>query len=92
LVASTSRSRTSSGTGIAGDDRNSNGETGSGADAVPYFRVFNPVLQGEKFDPDGACVRRFVPELTALPAPPIHCPWSASPLELAAAGVELGTT
>jgi len=65
---------------------------GSGADAAPYFRVFNPVLQGEKFDPDGAYVRRWVPELTGLPATLIHQPWSAAPLELAAAGVDLGKT
>jgi len=63
---------------------------GSGADAAPYFRVFNPVLQGEKFDPEGTYVRRWVPELARLPAPLIHRPWSATPLELASAGVELG--
>jgi deoxyribodipyrimidine photo-lyase len=63
---------------------------GSGADAAPYFRVFNPVLQGEKFDPDGAYVRRWVPELARLPAKLIHQPWSATPLELASAGVTLG--
>jgi deoxyribodipyrimidine photo-lyase len=49
---------------------------GSGADAAPYFRVFNPVLQGEKFDPDGDYVRRWVPELAALPAAAIHRPWT----------------
>jgi deoxyribodipyrimidine photo-lyase len=65
---------------------------GSGADAAPYFRVFNPVLQGEKFDPDGAYVRRWVPELDRLPAPLIHRPWTATPLELGSAGVELGRT
>jgi deoxyribodipyrimidine photo-lyase len=65
---------------------------GSGADAAPYFRVFNPVLQGEKFDPDGAYVRYWVPELAQLPANVIHRPWSAMPLELAAAGVVLGKT
>jgi deoxyribodipyrimidine photo-lyase len=65
---------------------------GSGADAAPYFRVFNPVLQGQKFDPDGAYVRRFVPELAGLPASLIHQPWSAAPLELKSAGVELGDT
>jgi deoxyribodipyrimidine photo-lyase len=48
---------------------------GSGADAAPYFRIFNPVLQGEKFDPDGAYVRRFVPELAALPDRAVHAPW-----------------
>jgi deoxyribodipyrimidine photo-lyase len=62
---------------------------GSGADAAPYFRVFNPVLQGEKFDPDGVYVRRWVPELARLPAPLIHRPWSATPFELASAGVTL---
>jgi deoxyribodipyrimidine photo-lyase len=65
---------------------------GSGADAAPYFRVFNPVLQGETFDPDGRYVRRWVPELGRLPAPLIHRPWSATPLELASAQVELGVT
>jgi deoxyribodipyrimidine photo-lyase len=65
---------------------------GCGADAAPYFRVFNPVLQGEKFDPDGAYVRRWVGELASLPAPLIHQPWRATPLELASAGVELGRT
>jgi deoxyribodipyrimidine photo-lyase len=66
--------------------------TGSGADAAPYFRVFNPVLQGEKFDPGGAYVRRWVPELARLPTRAIHRPWSANPLELAEAGVEFGKT
>jgi deoxyribodipyrimidine photo-lyase len=65
---------------------------GCGADAVPYFRVFNPILQGEKFDPDGAYVRRWVPELEALPAHLIHQPWKAAPLELQSAGVRLGRT
>jgi len=65
---------------------------GCGADAAPYFRVFNPVLQGEKFDPEGAYVRRWVPELAAVPSKWIHQPWSAPPVELAAAGVELGRT
>ncbi|MGJ5204902.1 cryptochrome/photolyase family protein [Bradyrhizobium sp. HKCCYLR20261] len=63
---------------------------GSGADAAPYFRVFNPVLQGEKFDPQGAYVKRWVPELARLPAPLVHQPWAAKPLELAEAGVALG--
>jgi deoxyribodipyrimidine photo-lyase len=65
---------------------------GSGADAAPYFRVFNPILQGEKFDPDGRYVRRWVPELAQLPTDVIHRPWTAAPLELKSAGVELGTT
>ncbi len=62
---------------------------GCGADAAPYFRVFNPVLQGEKFDPDGEYVRHWVPELAKIKSKNIHRPWSA-PLELAAAGVTLG--
>jgi deoxyribodipyrimidine photo-lyase len=65
---------------------------GSGADAAPYFRVFNPILQGEKFDPDGVYVRRWVPELAELPARVIHQPWTATPLELAGSGVILGKT
>ncbi|MBL8574007.1 MAG: deoxyribodipyrimidine photo-lyase [Hyphomicrobiaceae bacterium] len=63
---------------------------GSGADAAPYFRVFNPILQGEKFDPDGAYVARYVPELARLPASVIQKPWTASPQTLHAAGVRLG--
>jgi len=65
---------------------------GSGADAAPYFRVFNPILQGEKFDADGGYVRRWVPELAQLPAGVIHRPWTTAPLELASARVELGKT
>ncbi len=65
---------------------------GSGADAAPYFRVFNPILQGEKFDPEGNYVRRWVPELAKLPKKMIHQPWEATPLELASAGVALGNT
>lgn len=64
--------------------------SGCGADAAPYFRVFNPVSQGQKFDPDGAYVRRWVPELARLDADLIHAPWTASPIELSAAGVSLG--
>lgn len=63
---------------------------GSGADAAPYFRIFNPVLQGEKFDPDGTYVRTYVPELARLPARLIHKPWEAPSLELARAGIRLG--
>ncbi len=63
---------------------------GSGADAAPYFRIFNPVLQGAKFDPDGAYVRRFVPELARLPDAHIHAPWEAPAMVLPAAGVVLG--
>ncbi len=66
--------------------------TGAGADAAPYFRIFNPVLQGERFDPDGTYVRRWVPELARVDAPHIHAPWRAPPEALAAAGVALGKT
>lgn len=65
---------------------------GCGADAAPYFRIFNPVLQGEKFDSDGDYVRRWVPELARLPSKWIHSPWQAPPAKLTAAGVELGRT
>jgi deoxyribodipyrimidine photo-lyase len=63
---------------------------GCGADAAPYFRIFNPVLQGEKFDPEGAYVRRYVPELARLPSRFIHRPWEAPVLVLKDAGVTLG--
>jgi deoxyribodipyrimidine photo-lyase len=65
---------------------------GSGADAAPYFRIFNPVLQGEKFDPDGTYVRTFVPELKKLDTKHIHQPWRAPDDALAKAGIELGST
>ncbi|MFZ4531258.1 MAG: cryptochrome/photolyase family protein [Alsobacter sp.] len=65
---------------------------GSGADAAPYYRIFNPVLQGETYDPQGDYVRRYVPELDRLPAPMIHRPWTATPAELRAAGVVLDET
>jgi deoxyribodipyrimidine photo-lyase len=63
---------------------------GCGTDAAPYFRIFNPVAQGERFDADGAYIRRWLPQLAQLPARLIHRPWEATPLELAAAGVRLG--
>ena len=64
---------------------------GCGADAAPYFRIFNPVSQGQRFDPDGAYVRAWVPELARLPSALIHAPWTASPAQLEDAGVRLGT-
>lgn len=63
---------------------------GCGADAAPYFRIFNPMTQGKRFDPDGAYVRRFVPELAGLPDRYIHEPWEAPAGVLESAGVELG--
>lgn len=65
---------------------------GCGADAAPYFRIFNPVTQGRKFDPVGDYVRRFVPELAGLDTRYIHAPFEAPELELTAAGIELGRT
>lgn len=65
---------------------------GCGADAAPYFRIFNPVLQGKKFDNAGDYVRRWVPELKDLPSRHIHEPWTAPQSVLQAAGVRLGHT
>ena len=63
---------------------------GSGADAAPYFRIFNPMTQGSKFDPDGVYVRRFCPELSKLDDKAIHAPFELTDIELAAAGIRLG--
>ncbi len=65
---------------------------GCGVDAAPYFRVFNPVSQGEKFDPEGEYIRKWVPELSRMPNRWIHSPWEAPPIVLKAAGVELGAS
>ena len=65
---------------------------GTGVDAMPYIRVFNPVTQGEKFDPKGEYIRRWVPELKGLSDKTINQPWSASADELKRAGVILGKT
>jgi deoxyribodipyrimidine photo-lyase len=63
---------------------------GCGCDAQPWFRIFNPDLQGRKFDPEGAYVRRWIPELTRLPARFIHAPHAAPPQVLADAGIRIG--
>lgn len=65
---------------------------GCGVDAQPWFRVFNPVAQGRKFDPEGGYVRRWVPELAGLPARWIHAPWEAPGEVLEGAGIRLGRT
>jgi deoxyribodipyrimidine photo-lyase len=65
---------------------------GCGADAAPYFRIFNPVLQGEKFDKEGAYVKKWVPELKLLPAKYIHSPWTAPIETLQKANIKLGET
>jgi deoxyribodipyrimidine photo-lyase len=62
----------------------------SGCDAQPYFRIFNPVSQSEKFDPAGRFIRRYLPQLAALPDEALHAPWQARPVDLAAAGLVLG--
>ncbi|GKS74855.1 DNA photolyase family protein [Acidovorax sp. SUPP950] len=62
----------------------------SGCDAQPYFRIFNPVSQSEKFDRDGQFIRRYLPQLAGLQGKALHAPWTAAPLELQAAGVVLG--
>jgi deoxyribodipyrimidine photo-lyase len=77
---------------LASNSANWQWVAGCGADAAPFFRVFNPVLQGQKFDPDGIYVRRFVPELGKLPNRYIHAPWEAPKAALTAAGVTLGRT
>jgi deoxyribodipyrimidine photo-lyase len=79
---------------VDGDPAANNGgwqwSAGTGTDAAPYFRVFNPVTQGRKFDPDGDYVRRWLPALAGVPTPAIHEPWRLSPAEQRAAGCVLG--
>jgi len=65
---------------------------GCGADASPFFRIFNPAKQGEKFDPEGSYVRRWVPEIASLENRFVHAPWTAPAATLAAASIELGRT
>lgn len=81
---------------VDGDWANNNAgwqwSAGSGCDAQPYFRIFNPVAQGRKFDPNGAYVRRWVPEIAALETRYIHDPWAAPDRVLEEAGVTLGET
>jgi deoxyribodipyrimidine photo-lyase len=79
---------------VDGDPAANNGgwqwSAGTGTDAAPYFRVFNPVLQGEKHDPQGAYVRRWVPELAQVPTEHVHSPWEMSPEEQVNAGCIVG--
>ena len=65
---------------------------GCGADAAPYFRIFNPVVQGHKFDPDGKYVRKYIPEIASLPNKYLFSPWEASEAILKQSGIELGST
>jgi deoxyribodipyrimidine photo-lyase len=62
----------------------------TGCDAQPYFRIFNPVSQSEKFDPEGKFIKRYLPQLAGLPGKLLHAPWQARPVDLAAAGITLG--
>jgi deoxyribodipyrimidine photo-lyase len=62
----------------------------TGCDAQPYFRIFNPVSQSRRFDPDGRFIRRYLPVLARLPDDLIHAPWLARPVDLAAAGIQIG--
>ena len=63
---------------------------GCGADAAPYFRIFNPITQGKKFDPDATYIKKYVPELSALPIEHIFSPWEAPEATLETSGVILG--
>ncbi len=63
---------------------------GVGTDAAPYFRIFNPILQGKKFDPQGAYVRRWVPELASVPDEHIHTPWTLPLTDQARLGISIG--
>jgi deoxyribodipyrimidine photo-lyase len=62
----------------------------TGCDAQPYFRIFNPVSQSQRFDPRGRFIRRYLPVLANLPDELIHAPWLARPVDLAAAGITIG--
>ena len=64
----------------------------TGCDAQPWFRIFNPVSQSRKFDPEGRFILKYLPQLSGLPVDALHAPWTASPVELAAAGVTLDQT
>ncbi len=79
---------------VDGDLASNNGgwqwAAGTGTDAAPYFRIFNPISQGMRFDPLGTYVRQWVPELSRLPVASVHRPWETAPLLLADAGVSLG--
>lgn len=81
---------------VDGDHAANNGGwqwvAGSGTDAQPYFRIFNPISQGQKFDPNGAYVRHYVPELASVPDKYIHAPWTMPASEQAKAKVEIGKT
>jgi deoxyribodipyrimidine photo-lyase len=75
---------------LASNNGNWQWAASTGCEAQPWFRIFNPVTQSQKFDAEGHFIRRYLPQLAKLPNDLIHTPWRASPVELAAAGLELG--
>jgi deoxyribodipyrimidine photo-lyase len=75
---------------LAANNGNWQWAASTGCDAQPYFRIFNPVTQSERFDPQGAFIRRHVPELGRVPAKWIHAPWTMPPAEQAACGLRIG--
>ena len=81
---------------VDGDEANNTSQwqwiAGTGADAQPFFRIFNPIKQSRDFDPEGDYIRSFVPELSDLPNEAIHAPWEANGDTLKKAGVALGKT
>jgi deoxyribodipyrimidine photo-lyase len=77
---------------LASNSANWQWVAGTGIDSQPFFRVFNPVSQGQKFDADGAYVKHYVPEIAALPLQYLHAPWTAPPLVLQGEGITLGKT
>jgi deoxyribodipyrimidine photo-lyase len=81
---------------LDGDPASNNGgwqwTAGTGTDAAPYFRIFNPVLQSKRYDPDGEYIRRWVPELQPLTTKEIHEPWLMPAARQAALGVRIGKT
>jgi deoxyribodipyrimidine photo-lyase len=77
---------------LANNSSNWQWVAGSGVDAAPFFRVFNPVTQGEKFDPSGDYVRKYVPELKKMPQKFLFNPWKASTIDLRDTGIVIGRT
>ena len=75
---------------LASNTQNWQWVAGCGADAAPYYRVFNPVTQSRRYDPQGSYLRRWLPELARLNDQDIHAPWLAAATDLVAAGVQLG--
>jgi deoxyribodipyrimidine photo-lyase len=75
---------------LAANNGNWQWAASTGCDAQPWFRIFNPVTQSRKFDPDGAFILRYLPQLAGLPPATLHAPWTARPVDLQAANLALG--